>query len=410
VEEPVVQEVVMPELKVYNITPTSVECEWVAVTGVVTTHVMLAPGQPTTEDDWPQQNGDDRKEFLEGRHTTTFENLEPATTYSVRCIGEQATGKMTSPGPAASFTTLDASAPPAPRLYDATESTMGVEWDAVRTATAYKLLVDEGATGEFERQIDVTPPATSTTVDGLAPGSANAFKVVAVLPSGKETPPSAISQAKTALPPASEQPSVYGITDREAMVAVAAVAGAATYEVHVRKPGEPWEDADDKYTPVATRGEPVALKGLEPGQAYETRVVAVSSAGVSTDPSPCTEFASTGPGARYALVTEANTQASVDLVQSLLLIGSTVSEPGQDSGSFGFKDGFTNVFCFSREPVLPALRELAESSRTLVVLTVDFDSPASIKQAASRLPGGIDLLINNGNISRKLIMKILEED
>jgi hypothetical protein len=77
------------------------------------------------------------------------------------------------------------------------------------------------------------------------------------------------------------------------------------------------------------------------------------------------------------------------------------------SSSFGFDNGFTNVFCFTRDPPLPELRELAESSKTLVVITLDPEDPSSVADAARVLPAGVDLLINNGNLPRKMICRLL---
>jgi len=92
----------------------------------------------------------------------------------------------------------------------------------------------------------------------------------------------------------------------------------------------------------------------------------------------------------------------VDVVQSLLLLGSTSGE-----STFGFTEGFSQVFCLTRDPVLPELRDLAEESRTLTLVHIDLADAASVTAAAKALPNSVDLLINNGNIPKAMLNKLL---
>jgi len=374
--------------RAFNITPVTADIEWTIPQGkgITAVKVQVAPEDASTA--WPQEPGEDNKEVFEDRTSTTFTGLKPQHTYVVRVVGLHSTGKLTEPSETVTFTTLEAGAPPAPKLYDVETDKITCEWVAVPTATAYTVVVD--VADAHLRDVRVQgEQSTKVVVDGLEPGAVYSFRVVASLP-GKDTSPSAASQEKTRMP--------------------SAAAGAVAYEVQVRDADQPWDQAEAAFAPLsvdAAHGDAVRLAELEPDKRYEVRVVAVSAAGVASEPSPATAFATEGPAPRYALVTGANSKLGLEIVQSLLLMSTTSGGEVGASTTFGFADGFAKVFCLARDPPLPELAHLAMETRTLVVVPVDVGDAVSLEYAAKLLPNKVDLLINNAGLPKSIVTKLL---
>lgn len=347
--------------------------------------------------------------------TFTANDLAEDNQFSCVAIAVQDNDKETAPSEAADFATSKVGAPSAPRITDSAETALTVEVEPVAGASSYKLLVASPASSKnFDRIVPLETGKTVGVVDGLTPGVAHAFKVVATSTGGKDTDPSAPTIGTTKLFPA-DQASVGDMTDNSAVVIIPVASNpvpeGTRYKVQVMDP----DDAKGGWGPEqrlnqdAVVAAPLAgsaqvdIDELEPEHTYQVRLIAISPDGVESDPSSPVAFTTAAEAAksRIALVTGGNTPAGVEIVKDLVAVDS----------KFGKYD---IVFVCIREggdtQSANELRDLAEQSGDVQVNLVNYDkkNSESVREAAKMLKANkIHLIVNNAKLKREQLSLLI---
>ncbi|HEV7750722.1 MAG TPA: DUF4082 domain-containing protein [Baekduia sp.] len=169
----------------------------------------------------------------------------------------------------------------------ADRSSATVSWTAPSggtTPTSYEVIPYIGSTAQTSKVVTGTPPATSTTVNGLTPGTAYTFKVRAVNAAGN----GALSSASNAVTPTSSTPP-------DAPTGAAAAAGSASAKVTWTAPASDGGSAITGYTitpyaagaaqataSASASATSATVSGLSNGTPYTFKVTASTASGSAT--------------------------------------------------------------------------------------------------------------------------------
>ena len=214
--------------------------------------------------------------------TATIEGLTAATDYTVTVSATNAVG-TSDESPAASVTTL-AEAPgslAAPTVVAASGTSLNVSWvapsdDGGSAVTGYVVTVLNGTDVAATKDVDVV---TTTTVDGLQPGTSYTVTVAAknAQGTGSASPASAVVRTWSVPEAPAVTAALEGATGVSASWTAPADGGSAItgYTAELRKDGA-------VVQAKTAAGTSVAFDGLVPGGVYTVSVTATNAVGVSS--------------------------------------------------------------------------------------------------------------------------------
>ena len=154
---------------------------------------------------------------------------------------------------------------------------LAVTWNAVSSATGYKVQWKSGSDGYGPERQASGITATNYTIPGLAAGTAYRVRVFATAADHPDSRPSAEASGTPTEPPAARVANVRAIPGvGELAVTWDAVAGAGGYKVQWKSGGESYGDTRQRTVAEGTTTRDV-VPGLTPGTAYTVRVIATKA-------------------------------------------------------------------------------------------------------------------------------------